>query len=210
MMEDGEIDFKHRFIPFDKDIPDYIKNNPYYQATPGKRFDDKAYKIKVIPKDIALYPKAISIYVDENDKKWIDFSFDSQIISKGKIFYIIISISDKINISVGNSKEAIDAKKRRGEYFNTRMRTPHGKRKIKYQLETYGDTADKNVDLPFEPWLSIDGKKQANNGNCKEGIYYKTWEWNFFYNKTASKILEFSLFESENFLKSGAECKCEF
>lgn len=210
MMEDGEMDFKHRFIPFDKDISDNIEENPYYGATPGKRFDDKSYKIKVIPKDIPLHAKDISLYSDENAKKWIEFSFDSQIISKGKIFYIIISISDKIDISVGDSEEAKKAKQRRKEYFHTIQKAPHGKRKIKYQLETYGDTVNKNVDLPFEPWLSIDGKKQVNNGNCKEGIYYKTWEWNFLYNKIAFKKLEFSLFESNDFLKSGAECKCEF
>ena len=210
MMEDGEVDFNHQFRPFDKQVSKNIEEDPYYSGNANNRFDSKSYKIKIMPRDIGLHANLPKYFLDkQHQTEWVDFTFTSNKIAKGKIFYVIISISDKIDISTGDTVDARKARERREEYFHTTLHAHHGHRSIKYQLETYCDSADVNVKLPFEPILSIDKQKQTNDKNCKEGLYYKTWEWNIPYNEVESSTLEFNLYEHAEFIKNGAECKFE-
>lgn len=204
MMEDGIIKFDHNYMPFDKIVKQNIEEDEFYNNYAINRFTSKSYKVNICPSDIPLECSKPQYYKDENNKEWVKWNFSSEIISKGTEFIVEISVSDRIDIS--NTEEA---KKRRKEYFTYTIdnnKRPHGVRYNKYQIETYNDTYDKNVELPFEPWMWIDGNAIHNKNNCKKNVYYKTWCWDFYYCNVNSKETKIKLRESESLIKHGADC----
>lgn len=204
MMEDGEVKINHKYLPFDKVVEKIIIDDEFYKNHASKRFTSKSYKINVSPQSIPLEYSKPMYCKDADGKEWVEWKFNSELIPKDTEFEIEISISDVINID--NTPEA---KERREDYFSygiDNINKPHGVRYNKYQIEIYNDTFDKNVFLPYEPWILVDGKKKKNMNNCEKNIYYKTWNWDFYYCDLDSKTIQIKLRESDSLIKEGASC----
>jgi len=204
MMEDGVVNINHKYLPFDKIVKDPIEDDEFYKNHATKRFTSKSYKIDISSESVPIEYSKPMYYKDEDQKEWVQWKISSEIIPEDTEFEIEISISDVINID-----KTEEAKKRREEYFSyaiDNINKPHGVRYNKYQIETYNDTYDKNVYLPYEPRILVDGEAKKNMKNCEKSIYYKTWNWNFYYCDLDSKTVQIKLRESDSLLKQGASC----
>ena len=208
MMEDGIFDkFYHKIIPFDKTIKydsqnNSIKDDDYYKNMPGNRFEEKAYKITFYPKTLPI-TSLDPIYSPDGSREWIQFNFTSEPISKGTKFWIEISISDKIDFT---------NQQRMKDYFESTInneKNPHARRHIKYQIETYIDRIGEEVNLPFMPWATEDSDNHPwlNLNNCYESIYYKTWNWKFYFSEKNPRSIKIDLINKNSYKSSGPPCE---
>ena len=207
MMEDGQFDkFFHRIIPFDKEIKfdpkdNSMKEDEYYKNTPGNRFEGKAYKIIHYPKDLPIESKK-PIYSYDGNRGWIKFRFTSQPIPKNTDFFIEISISDKIDLTNPT---------RINEYFESTIdneKNPHALRQVKYQIETYTDSSEGKINLPFMPWATVgtNASPLLNDNNCSENIYYKTWNWKLYFSESNPHGIKIDLISKDEYKKNGPPC----
>lgn len=179
MVEDGTLSaFSVYLTPFDKEkLSREKEKNPLCCNQNADRFQDHIIKGKVFPCSIGSAEFLKPTYTASKNGDTIMLSFDSEVIPKGTELRLEISISDKIC-----RKDTPESKIRREEYFSFNInneKSPHGKRFISWQLETFKDVPGEPVALPYEPQLKLNKKQIPNKNNCKQTIYYKRWDWEF-------------------------------
>lgn len=180
MIENGKLDsFGVQFTPFDKEKLSQEKNaSPLCCNENNDRFSSYTIKGKVFPCNIssAEFKQPEHVITSSGDDV-VKLSFKSEMISEGTELRLEISISDQINLM-----DNPISRERRGEYFTFNInneKSPHGKRFITWQLETFKDNPGEVVFLPYEPHLKLNQKEILNKNNCNQNIFYKRWDWEF-------------------------------